>query len=108
MVSVPKILREKLGEDGAQALVELINEANGYTKTETLTFVEQKFERRLTEEAAKINERIGTEVAKVNERIGVLEVRIAETKADLMRWMFIFWGGQIGALTAILFAFFRA
>ena len=29
IVSVPKVRREKLGEDGAVALVELINVANG-------------------------------------------------------------------------------
>jgi hypothetical protein len=28
-------------------------------------------------------------------------------RADLLRWMFVFWVGQIGALLGILFAFFR-
>ena len=36
---------------------------------------------------------------------------LAETKAELIKWMFIFWIGQfasiVGVLTAILFAFFR-
>lgn len=36
---------------------------------------------------------------------------IAETKAEIIKWMFIFWIGQfasvVGVLTAILFAFFR-
>lgn len=31
---------------------------------------------------------------------------IAETKAELLRWMFIFWVGQVGVMTGILFAFF--
>ena len=36
---------------------------------------------------------------------------LAETKAEIIKWMFIFWIGQfasiVGVLTAILFAFFR-
>jgi hypothetical protein len=32
---------------------------------------------------------------------------MAELKADLLRLMFIFWVGQLGAVPGILFAFFR-
>lgn len=36
---------------------------------------------------------------------------LAETKTEIIKWMFIFWMGQfasiVGVLTAILFAFFR-
>ena len=89
IVTVPKVLREKLGEDGADALVDLINVANDHTKADVLTFVEEKFERRLSEEVAK------------------LDVKISEVKADLIRWMFIFWVGQLGAILGVLFTFFR-
>lgn len=54
-----------------------------------LAFVEEKFERRLSQEVAK------------------LDVRISELRADLVRWMFIFWVAQLGAILATLFAFFR-
>ena len=118
IVMVPKVLREKLGEDGADALVGLINEANGQAKGDVLTFVEEKFERRLSEELGKVSERITTESSKLNERltteIGKVNVEfakvrqeMAELKADLIRWMFIFWVGQLGAILGILFAFFR-
>ena len=40
-------------------------------------------------------------------KLGKLDVKISETKADLIRWMFVFWMGQIGALLGILFTFFR-
>jgi hypothetical protein len=100
ILNVARVLREKLGENGAEALVELINQANGQAKVEVLTFVEEKFERRLSEEGAKLDRRITEEGAK-------LDVKISETKADLLRWMFIFWIGQVGALLGILFAFFR-
>ncbi|MGB9822367.1 MAG: hypothetical protein ACPLRL_02980, partial [Thermodesulfovibrio sp.] len=36
-----------------------------------------------------------------------LEVKIERVRTDLIRWMFIFWAGQIGALVAILALFFK-
>lgn len=45
-----------------------------------------------------------TGISLVEERF---ERRLAEVKADLIRWMFVFWVGQIGVLTGILFAFFK-
>ncbi len=107
LVTVPKPLREKLGDDASDALVSLINQAgNGY-KAETVELVEERFERRLSEEVAKLDRRIMEEVGKLDHRVSELDVKLSETKADLLRWMFIFWVGQVGALLGILFAFFR-
>ena len=42
---------------------------------------------------------------------GELAKQLAETKAEIIKWMFIFWIGQfasiVGVITAILFAFFK-
>ncbi len=151
IIVVPKVLRDKLGEDGANALVELLNGSAQHARDDVLLFVEERFERRLSEEAAKIDAKIVETEAKLNARIveteaklntriveteaklntriveteAKLNTRIAQTeaklegkiaevkasiseaKADLIRWMFIFWAGQLGALLGILFAFFR-
>ncbi len=140
IIVVPKVLRDKLGEDGANALVELLNGSAQHARDDVLLFVEERFERRLSEEAAKIdvkiveteaklnariveteaklNARIVETEAKLNTRIAQTEAKlegkiaevkasISEAKADLIRWMFIFWAGQLGALLGILFAFFR-
>ena len=32
---------------------------------------------------------------------------MAEIKADTIKWMFIFWVGQVGAMLAILFLFLK-
>lgn len=111
LITVPRPLREKLGNEASDALVSLINQAgNGY-KADTIEFVGERFERRLTEEVAKLDHRITEEIAKldhrVTEEVSKLDVKLSETKADLLRWMFIFWVGQVGALLGILFAFFR-
>jgi hypothetical protein len=36
-----------------------------------------------------------------------LRTEMADLRANLIQWMFLFWLGQIGVLTGILFAFFR-
>jgi hypothetical protein len=78
-----------LGEEGTDALVALINEAGESNKKSVIEIVEERFERRLAEE------------------LGKLRAEMADLRANLVQWMFIFWIGQIGVLTGILFAFFR-
>ena len=166
IITIPRVLREKLGDNGADSLVELLNRVSNHTRDDVLTFVEEKFEHHLSEEISKVNERITKEtskldnrlteeIGKVNERIaeetnkldnrlteemGKVNERIAEERvsinqriteevakvnqrvtdeiamvrtdmhalrADLIKWMFIFWAGQIGVILGILFAFFR-
>ena len=89
VIAIPKIIREKFGEDGAEALLELFTKISSESKDTTLEIAEGRFEKRLIEE------------------ISSLRIELARTKADLIKWIFIFWVGQIGALTGILFAFFR-
>ena len=89
VIAVARPLREKLGEEATDALVALINEASGTSKKDTIEVVGERFEHRLAEE------------------IGKLRTDMAGLRANLIQWMFLFWVGQIGALTGILFAFFR-
>jgi hypothetical protein len=37
----------------------------------------------------------------VGDRIGKVEVRVAEVKADLMKWSFVFWVGAVTAIAAL-------
>ncbi len=65
-------------------------------------------------QAARIAEAIETALetshAALLEEVATKE-DLAEAKAEIIKWMFIFWIGQfasvVGVLTAILFAFFR-
>ena len=93
IVTVEKPLREKLGEDATDALVRLINQAAKEQREESLQFLEEKFERRLTEEISGLKTELVT--------------RIERTRSEMIRWMFIFWVGQVAVLTGILFAVFK-
>ncbi len=129
ILTIPKVLREKLGDEGVDALITLLNEAAYHERNNLLNILEERFERRvaeeggrldhrITEEVAKLDRRITEEVAKLQQQIAAVDnritsemakmgERIAGVRSDLIRWMFIFWVGQIGTLIAILFAFFR-
>jgi gas vesicle protein len=63
VITIPRVLREKLGEDGADTLVELLNLANQKVKEDVIELSAEKFERRLTEEMAKVNQRITEDIA---------------------------------------------
>jgi hypothetical protein len=100
IITVPKPLRERLGEEGAEALVQLINQATEAGNGDVVAVVEEKFERHLTEEASKLRAEIG-------HLRGEMIERIESVRSELIKWMFVFWVGQIGAMVGILFAFFR-
>jgi len=89
VIAIPKIIREKFGEEAAEALLEFFAKVTQEAKDNTLELAEGKFEKRLTEEASSIR------------------IEVARTKAEIIKWMFIFYIGQVGALLGILFAFFR-
>ena len=146
IINVPKVLREKLGDDGVDALIELINLADEKAKEDIIEIQTEKYERRLSEEISKLrsedlirldkriteeisrlrsedlprlDKRITEEISRLrSEDIAKLDKRIAEESAQLrteisksyaniIKWMFIFWAGQIGVITAILFTFLK-
>ena len=100
IVTVEKPLKDKLGDDGVDSLIHLLNQAQKDQKENVLEFVENKFERRLSEEISKVNKRITEEISK-------LDNKIEHTRADIIKWMFIFWVGQVTVITGLLFAFFK-
>lgn len=81
IVIPPKVLREKLGDDATQELVELINKVAGKEV--------------LWEETKEIRAEIAS--TKLS-----LSKEIANTRADLIKWMFIFWVSQLAATTGII------
>ena len=129
IVTVEKPLRDKLGDEGSEALIHLLNQSQQEQKEDVLEFVEEKFERRLAvetgklrveisnvknelgEEIHRLDNRITEEIGRLGKRItdteGRLLAKISETKTDMIKWMFIFWVGQVGMIIGILFAFFK-
>ena len=49
----------------------------------------------------KLSNRIAALDEKLSERIHQVELRVAESKADLMRWSFVFCVGAVAAVAAL-------
>ncbi|MFH1943569.1 MAG: hypothetical protein ABIL68_15825 [bacterium] len=122
VLTVERPLREKLGDEAIDALINLLNKALAEQKNDVLKFVEEKFERRLSEEISGIEVRLTEKIGRVetelsakisqnyidlSEKISAEGKKSAEYKADIIKWMFIFWVGQVGIILGILFAFFK-
>jgi regulator of replication initiation timing len=106
-----------------------LSQVEASARDASILVVEERFERRVSEEGAKINMRITEEVAKlrieiskldnriteevtkinnrITEEVAKLRVEVSRVQSNLIKWMFIFWLGQVGAMIGILFAFFR-
>lgn len=74
VISIPKILREKLSDAGADALVELLDKVSEQSESAMLKQAEDRFEKRL-----------------------------AEVKTDLIKWMVSLWFTQMLAILALFF-----
>ncbi len=99
-----------------------MNAAMAEQRNNIIEFVEEKFERRLSEAIGGVEVKIGnteaslkTEIAEtkvelitlISQTKAELTTDIANTRSELIKWMFIFWVGQLGMIIGILFAFFK-
>ena len=103
-------------------MVQLINQAQSEQKRDIVEFVEEKFERRLSAEISRLEGKLSGKIAdcevRLSEKIAALDARLSEKimasdaktssiKAELIKWMFIFWVGQVAVFAGIMFAFFK-
>ena len=65
VLTVGKPLREKLGDEAVDSLIELINQSLSEQKNDVLQFVEEKFERRLSEEISGLEVRLSEKISRV-------------------------------------------
>ena len=121
VINIPKVIRDKLGEDGADALVEVFNQIEKNIREDSMIILEEKFEKRLTEGILKLKVELKEDIANLKAdtetkiskleaslrtEIASLRTEIAEAKAFLVRCMFVFWASQI-ALIITLFSIFK-
>jgi hypothetical protein len=112
-----RLFYERLGDQVANELVEWFNVVDAAYRSDLREFNELNFARfdakldqRIGELNAKLDQRIGELTArfdaKLDQRIGELSAKIdsglSSLKAELIKWMFVFWAG-----TALAGALFR-
>ena len=84
------IIKERIGEREAQAMVE---------------YIETKVETEVHEKADTLATKVDIGLVKTD--IAELRTEIAESKSELLRWMFIFWSSSIVTLAGIIIAILR-
>lgn len=89
---LPSALREALGPHAAEDLVTIVDEMRADRAELRAEFAEFRREMQTRFQA------IDTRFDRVDQRFQVLETKLGDVKADLMKWSFVFW---VGAVTAI-------
>lgn len=89
-----KILKERLGEKEAEALVDFVDNKLKETNDVNLKILTTK------EDLASTKEGLAAEIS-------ATRTLIADTKADLIKWMFIFWIGQVAVTFGFILIFLK-
>jgi len=126
--AVSPALRERLGDEGTLGLLDMFEQAGREWKDDVLASASDRFARTLAEETGKLRVVIAEETGKLRaeiaaetgklrvlmadetgklrvliaEETGKLRGQIAEQRAELLKWSFIFWAGQVAAMAALL------
>jgi len=100
-IELYEILKPKIGEKEARTLVEYIE-----------TKVDRKLEERkdvlaTKEDIANLRAATKEDIAYLKQDIANLEIKLEKTRADIIKWMFLFWIGQLASLIAVLELFFK-
>lgn len=95
IIVLPKTLQEKLGEDASNDLVGLLDKLTERQKETFLEAAADRIEQKVSAEINRLDSKIAEEIAK-------LRVDIEKLKADLVKWMFVFWASQFAAVVGII------
>lgn len=113
------VLRDRLGDEGTEGLLELLESAGAAWKDDVLNIAETRFERRLVEEMAAMRrelheslaafrQEIAREFANVHREIANVRVEVANARVDVLRWSFLFWVSQVAVVAGLMTLMLRA
>jgi hypothetical protein len=127
--SVPAALSERLGPDATSGLLDVFELERRTWSDDVLNIGAERFERRLAEtgsalrvqiaqteaglrqEIAQVRQEIAQVETRLRQELGGMELRImrelASSRVELLRWSFIFWIGQVVAVSAVMGAMLR-
>lgn len=97
---MPAALRERLGLDATGGLVHLLDHALRDERGNVIAACTERFERRLVEEVAGVR----VQLAQVE---ATLRQEMAAGRVELLKWCFLFWIGQVLAITGIMSVMLR-
>jgi hypothetical protein len=89
-----KLLSDKLGSDTTEAMFKYIDNKTERSVEATIKTLATK------DELYLVKDELIKEISNVRKEAG-------ENKADTIKWMFIFWVGQVGATMAMIFLYLK-
>ena len=104
-------LRNHLGPDATDALVDLLDERRRELITDVTNVITDRFERRLIEETSKLRVDMAQGFSGVRQEMAagfaMLRQEMAHQKFDILKWVFLFWVGQFFAVASLMVVFIR-
>jgi aspartyl-tRNA synthetase len=103
-------LRQTLGDDGAEALTDMVFTAAQHWRDDVLNALENRFDKRLTQEIGALRADVITLESRFEKRLTqeITALRVDVTKdlaamrVENLRWSFVFWISQLGAMAGLL------
>ena len=92
-------LRDRLGRDGMLGLRDLLDVEENRWSEHVLNAAADRFERRLTEEISALRVELGREL---HEGLAGVRQELSTSRVELLKWSFLFWLGQVGAVAGLL------
>jgi len=89
------LLRERIGHEATDALSIMMEESGRSMAEQVVRETGNRFERRLTEEVSGLK-------TCIHEGFAGLRIEVAGVRVEIIRWSFLFWAGQLGAIAALL------
>lgn len=123
MASAVRALREKLGDEAMGGLQTYVDDAGRRWKDDVLSIAAERFNNRLGEELGAFRLDMAKEFAAVRveaakefaavrgemaQEFAAVRGEIAETRFTMVKWAFVFWVGQLVAMTGIMTMLLRA
>jgi hypothetical protein len=91
---------DRFGDEIANELVDWMNAVDSAYRSEIRETNELNFGRFM----ASVDQRFAEQDARIEKRFATVDVRFAELRSDLLKWMFIYWSGTMLALAGFVFA----
>ena len=112
MAVVVRALREKLGDEAMGGLQIFVDDAGRQWKDEVLALATERFNHRLGTEIGALRPDMAKEFATVRvetaKGFAAMRVELAAKQVSLLKWSFLFWVGQLAAMTGIMTLLLRA
>ncbi len=104
--AVPASLRDRLGTEATGGLLSLFDLARNEWRADLIAACTERYERRLSEEMAGVRVQMAQVEASLRTEIAQMGASIRNDmsagRVELFKWCFIFWIGQVLAITGIM------